>query len=90
VIRSSLLRRHRVKFLALDDRLVQDMTFPASFKFWAPAHGLYKSSDVTPDQIDNLYSDIVFLRLTALPDMSHEVRQIAQRIWPLKKGRSAN
>jgi len=29
-----------------------------SFNFWAPANGLYKSLDLRPDQIDNLYSDV--------------------------------
>lgn len=84
-IRSSLLRRHKVRFVALDARLVQDMKFPASFDFWAPANGLYKSDSLRPEQIDNLYSDIVFLKLTCLPDMSHELRQIARRWWPCRR-----
>jgi hypothetical protein len=88
-IRSSLLANHRARFVAVDARLVSDMKFPLSFNFWAPAHALYKSADVKPEQIDNLYSDIVFLKLTALPDMSHEFGQIARRMWPLSKHRSA-
>ena len=85
-IRALLLRRHRVKFVVIDDRIFPDMRFRSSFKFWAPAHALYKSSDVLPEQIDNLYSDIVFLRLTALPDMSHELGQMARRMWPMSAG----
>ena len=79
MIRASLLRTHAARFVAVDARLVQDIRFPLSFNFWAPAHALYKSSDVTPDQIDNLYSDVVFLKLTVLPNMSHEIGQISRR-----------
>jgi hypothetical protein len=70
--------------VALDARLVPDMTFRFSFKFWAPAHAVYKSSDVKPEQIDNLYSDVVFLKLTCLPNMTHEVAQLARRLVPAR------
>jgi len=79
VVRSALLERHSASFVAVDARLVRDSTFPYSFNFWAPAHALYKSSDVAPGQIDNLYSDVVFLKLTVLPNMSHEFRELARR-----------
>jgi hypothetical protein len=59
--------------------------FHCSFDFWAPAHALYKSEEVKPEQIDNLYSDVVFLKLSVLPDMSHELAQLARRLWPLSK-----
>ena len=85
MIRSSLLRNHKVRFVAVDARLVPDMKLRCSFNFWAPAHALYKSSDVMPEQIDNLYSDVVFLKLTVLPDISHEMGQLARRFWPLSK-----
>jgi hypothetical protein len=84
-VRSSLLRRHRARFVAIDARLVQDVKFHCSFDFWAPAHALYKSEEVKPEQIDNLYSDVVFLKLSVLPDMSHELAQLARRLWPLSK-----
>ena len=82
MIRSSLLKRHRARFVVVDERLVTGIRFPRSFKFWAPANALFKSSDVKPEQIDNLYSDVVFLKLTVLPDMSHELRQLVGRNWP--------
>ena len=84
-IRSSLLKQHRASFVAVDARLVPDVKFRRSFKFWAPAHALYKSSDVNPEQIDNLYSDVVFLKLTVLPDISHELGQVARRYWPFSR-----
>ncbi|MBU2677382.1 MAG: hypothetical protein KJP16_09870 [Gammaproteobacteria bacterium] len=79
-IRAELLRRHKASFIALDERRMNGVSLPLSFKFWAPADSLFKSDDVRPEQIDNLYSDVVFLKLTTLPDMSHEVAQIA-RSW---------
>ena len=81
-IRAALLRRHHARFVAVDDRLTSDIRFRHSFKFWAPAHALFKSDTVAPDQIDNLYSDIVFLRLTGLPDMSHELGRRIRTLIP--------
>ena len=82
LIRSAIIRRHRVKFAAIDARLVRDVKLPRSFDFWAPAHALYKSTDVRPEQIDNLYSDVVFLKLTVLPDISHELTTRVRRFLP--------
>ncbi len=81
-IRASLLRRHHARFVAVDDRLTSDIKFRNSFKFWAPAHALFKSDTVAPDQIDNLYSDVVFLSLTGLPDMSHELGRRIRGLIP--------
>jgi hypothetical protein len=81
-IRTSLLKRHKAMFVAIDARLVQDIKIPLSFNFWAPSHALCKTADVLPEQIDNLYSDVVFLKLTTLPDISHELRQLSRRYWP--------
>mgnify|MGYP001106074349 CR=1 FL=1 len=85
-IRSALLRRYDAKFVAVDDRLTSGMRFQSSFKFWAPAHALYKSDDVTSGQIDNLYSDVVFLRLTCLPDMSYEIGRRIRGLIPRVTG----
>jgi hypothetical protein len=81
-IRSALLERHQARFVAIDTRLIGDLEFPFSFNFWAPAHAIYKSDQLAPHQVDNLYSDVVFLKLTTLPDISHEIREVAKRFWP--------
>lgn len=88
LIRSSLIRRHGVAFVAFDVRLVEDVAFHRSFDFWAPSNGLYKSSVMAPDQIDNLYSDVVFLKLTVLPNMSHELTQLARGFLPFQRRRA--
>ncbi len=82
-VRSALLQRHRAKFVAVDCRLTDGAKFPRSFNFWAPANALYRSDDVDPSQIDHLYSDVVFLKLTVLPDLSHEISERMRRWWPL-------
>ena len=86
-IRSVLLRSHKAWFIAVDARLVAGMRLRRSLDFWAPAHALYKSSELGPAQIDNLYSDVVFLKLTVLPDISHEMGQLARKLWPATAGR---
>ncbi len=81
-VRSSLLKKHRARYVAVDARQVDGMKFPASFRCWEPSHGVYKSSDLGPAEIDNLYSDIVFLNLTVHPDASKQLRILARRFWP--------
>lgn len=83
-IRAWLLRNHRSHFVAVDTRLTKNLRLGHSFNFWSPAQGLYKSSQLQPEQIDNLYSDVVFLRLTVLPDISHEIGALAKRFWPTR------
>jgi hypothetical protein len=85
-VRSLLIEQHRVCCVALDARLTQGMRFRRSFRFWAPGTGLYKSPDVPPEQIDHLYSDVVFLKLTMLPDFSYELRKRLWHWWPFRKG----
>ncbi len=82
MIRSSLLWKHSAQFIAVDDRLVRGMSFRFSLRFWTPRDALYKSSDITPEQIDNLYSDVVFLKLTVLPNLSRELARLAERLLP--------
>lgn len=88
LVRSALLHRHSARFVALDERLMDDLDVRRSFKFWAPAHAVFKSSDVRPDQIDNLYSDVVFLKLTTLPDITDRLRIMAQSWWPFGRRRA--
>ena len=78
-IRASLLRNHDARFVVVDRRKMAGIEFQRSFKFWPVEPALYKSPDVRPDQIDNLYSDVVFLKLSTLPDLSHELTRRARR-----------
>jgi hypothetical protein len=79
LIRSSLVKRHRARFVAIDARLVHDVKIPFSFDFWAPANALYRPRNIEAEHVDNLYSDVVFLKLSTLPNLSHEFAQILRR-----------
>ena len=81
-IRNALISKHRARFVAVDCRLVADISFPRSFNFWAPEDAVYRPVGLGPQQIDHLYSDVVFLKLTTLPDLSHEVGRIWRRYAP--------
>jgi hypothetical protein len=87
-IRASLMKQHKVRFVLVDCRLFPGKTFRRSFNFWAPAHAMFKSANgVTADQVDNLYSDVVMLRLTVLPHISHEIKELVGGRWlPSIKG----
>lgn len=80
LVRNSLLRRHRARFNAVDGRLFQGQRLHRSFDFWAPSHAMFKSEELQPKQIDNLYSDVTMLRLTVMPDITHELKQVV-RSW---------
>ncbi|HAY80571.1 MAG TPA: hypothetical protein DCY79_12260 [Planctomycetaceae bacterium] len=89
-VRAALHRRHRAWFTAVDQRLFPDVKFHASVRSWTPSHALFKSSEVTPEHIDHLYSDVTFLRLTVLPDMSYELSQMARRLWSRERSQAAS
>lgn len=81
-IRAAITSRHRVRFLALDERLCDGIPLRRSFRFWAPSNALFRSAVVKPHQIDHLYSDVAFLKLTTLPDITHRLRQIVSNYIP--------
>ena len=75
-IRSALMKRHNVKFVVVDKRLFSGLDFQRSFDFWAPGHAVFKpTAGVEPENVDNLYSDVVMLRLATLPHVSFEIKK---------------
>lgn len=83
-LRAAILRRHPVRLVMVDARLVRGMEFSRSFDFWAPAHGCVRTAGaVTPDRVDNLYTDVVMLRLAVMPHITHEVEKIVRRHFKL-------
>lgn len=77
-VRAALMRRHGVRFVMVDNRMVKGLSFSRSFDFWAPAHAVYRPADeVAPEQVDNLYSDVVMLRLALMPHVTHELKERA-------------
>ncbi|QDT17176.1 hypothetical protein [Alienimonas californiensis] len=82
-VRAALLERYQARFAAIDTRLFPGTRFRRGVRFWAPANALYKSDDVPPERIDNLYSDVTLLALTTLPDLTHEVTERGRRLLGL-------
>lgn len=81
-IRAFVLDSQDARFAAIDSRFVKGINFPRSFHSRVPAHGLYKSTDVEPEQIDYLYSDVSLLSLTVFPDISHELIRCTKMLLP--------
>jgi hypothetical protein len=82
-IRTAIMRRHAVRFVVVDSRLVQELKLKRSFDFWSPAHAVYRPvGDISPSQVDNLYSDVVMLRLAIMPHLRHEIEKVVRRLIP--------
>jgi hypothetical protein len=73
-IRASILGKERMRFLAVDSRLIRDLPLRASFDFPTGIRRLYKPDRLSPHLVDNLYSEFVLLRLGATPNLSDIVR----------------
>ena len=84
-IRQELLQRHKARFNAVDRRLFPTVKFPRSFQFWSPSNAMFKSAGLAEDQIDNLYSDVTMLRLTTLPSIGHELKQVGRSFLGLER-----
>ncbi|MCM2375132.1 GNAT family N-acetyltransferase [Aporhodopirellula aestuarii] len=82
MIRATLIARHQVRFVAMEQRHCDGLQLHRSLKFWSPASSLVKSDTVNDADIDGLYSDVVFLKLTTLPDITHHLRQRAADLLP--------
>ncbi len=82
-VRTAMMQRHKVWFVVLEARLVRDLTFRRSFNFWAPAHAVFRPAhDISAHHVDNLYSDVVMLRLAIMPHVSHELKKLIRRWLP--------
>ena len=66
-LRAYLLRSTGARFVALDARRISGMKLPVGFD--VRMRCLYRSPQVKPEQIDNLYSEVALLNLTTLPGL---------------------
>ena len=74
MIRSHIARSAKTPLILVDSRLVHQTRLPFSFELPVRSLKLYKSSNLRPAQIDNLYSEAVLLNLSTLPSMKR-IRQ---------------
>ena len=78
-LRSLLLKRTRSRFCALDDRTVHGLRLWPSFRLPIGSTQLYRSSRAEPTEIDTLYSEVVVLGLSTLPDLSDRLDRWLER-----------
>jgi hypothetical protein len=83
-IRKSLLCHAKAYFLLIDSRLVKNKKLPVSICLPYRAPKQYMSSTLKPEQIDNLYSELVMLNLRTHPRFKYLIRDIRQKIFGSK------
>ena len=83
-IRKSILSHAKARFLLIDSRLVKNKKLPLSICLPYRAPKQYISSTLKPEQIDNLYSELVMLNLRTQPRLRYLIRNIRRKIFGLK------
>lgn len=78
-IRKSLLSRARAYFILIDSRLVKNRRLPLSICLPYRAPKQYLSARLEPEQIDNLYSELVMLNLRTHPRLKYLMRDLWRR-----------
>jgi hypothetical protein len=83
-IRNSILSHAKAYFLLIDSRLVKNRKLPVSICLPYRAPKQYMSSTLKPEQIDNLYSELVMLNLRTHPRLKYLIRNLGRRIFGSK------
>ena len=85
-IRKSILSHAGAYFILIDSRLVKDKKLPLSICLPYRAPKQYLSATLKPDQIDNLYSELVMLNLRTHPRLKYLVRDLRRKITQNRDG----
>ena len=80
-IRKEILSHSNTFFLLIDSRLVKKRRLPISFCLPYKRPKQYMSSTLEPEQIDNLYSELVLLDLRTLPRLKYLLRNICRKVF---------
>jgi hypothetical protein len=80
-IRRSILAEARAFFLLIDSRLVRKRKLPISFCLPYRAPKQFISPTLKPEQIDNLYSELVVLNLRTHPRLKYLFRDIWRKFF---------
>jgi hypothetical protein len=83
-IRKSILDHTKAYFLLIDSRLVKNKKLPLSICLPYRAPKQYVSSTLKPEQIDNLYSELVMLNLRTQPRLKYLIRKTWRTIFGLE------
>jgi hypothetical protein len=82
-IRKSILSHAKARFLLIDSRFVKNRKLPLSICLPYRTPKQYISSTLKPEQIDNLYSELVMLNLRTQPRLKYLIRNIWRKIFGL-------
>jgi hypothetical protein len=74
-IRSQIAKVGHTLLILVDSRLVSSVKLPLAYKLPLNFTKLYRSDTLKPEQIDNLYSELILLNLNILPRNRNELLQ---------------
>ncbi|NHC34883.1 hypothetical protein [Scytonema millei] len=75
-IRSEIMRHSRTPLVVVDSRLIAPFKLPFSYDLPFSFPKLYKSSSLKPARIDNLYSELILLNFSLIPNNLQELRAL--------------
>jgi hypothetical protein len=78
LIRTELARTSHTIFILVDSRVIRDRPLPFSYEIPLVVPRLYKSSDLHPKQIDNLYSELILLNFSTIPGPVPEYKALGK------------
>ena len=79
-IRNSILSHCGAYFILIDSRLVENLKLPFSFCLPYRTPKQYLSSTLEPQQIDNLYSELILLELKNHPRFKYLMRDYRRKL----------
>ena len=74
-IRQQIMQRSKLPLVVVDARLTAGATFPLSYRIPLSAPRLYRSEQLAPAQIDNLYSELALLSFDTADALTLELRE---------------
>ena len=80
-IRQSIIAASNACYILIESRFVRDLSLPISFSLSFRAPKQYLSSTLKPEQIDNLYSEILLLNLRTHARLKYLIRDIRRKLF---------
>ncbi|PHS07373.1 MAG: hypothetical protein COA78_13505 [Blastopirellula sp.] len=75
-IKRHLTKNSKSKYVAVNSRLVQGLNLPWSFTLPVSTTQLFRSKDLSPTDIDSLYTEVSLLKLATYPSIKHSIKKI--------------
>jgi hypothetical protein len=79
-IRRSITAETKARFILIESRFVHGLSLPLSFSLSFRAPKQYLSSTLKPQQIDNLYSEIILFNLRTHARLKYRIRDILRKL----------